>query len=224
MDRQELTVLAVCGLAFEAAIARGPGAAAIHGPGGAAIDRLDRLLADGLACRGILSFGIAGGLDRALRPGACVLADAVVVGEERLPVDAQWLLSLRASLPHAMVGALAGVSCPVGDADAKASLARRSGASAVDMESHLAALAARRYGLPFAALRVVTDPAHRGIPACAIAALHGDGGAALAPLLRALASNPAELPMLAALAADAFTARRCLRAARARAGHAFGAP
>jgi hypothetical protein len=119
---------------------------------------------------------------------------------------------------------LAGVSCPVADADAKASLARRSGASAVDMESHLAALAARRYGLPFAALRVVTDPAHRGIPACAIAALHGDGGAALAPLLRALASNPAELPMLAALAADAFTARRCLRAARARAGHAFGAP
>jgi hopanoid-associated phosphorylase len=221
---EEPTVLAVCGLAFEAAVARGPGVAAVHGPGVAAIRRLDRLLGDGFPCRGILSFGIAGGLDPALGPGACVLADAVVDGEELLPVDARWLLSLRASLPRAMVGALAGMSCPVTDAHAKASLRRRSGACAVDMESHLAALAARRHGLPFAALRIVADPAHRCIPACAIAALREDGGTALAPLLRALASTPAELAMLARLAADAFTARRRLRSARAAAGHAFGAP
>jgi hopanoid-associated phosphorylase len=224
MEEPALIVLAVCGLAFEAAIARGPGVVAIHGPGAAAVQRLDRALADAHACRGILSFGIAGGLDPGLPPGACVLADAVVDGEGRLPVDEGWLLSLRASLPGAMVGALAGVSCPVTDAHAKASLRRRSGACAVDMESHLAALAARRHGLPFAALRIVADPAHRGIPACALAALREDGGMALAPLLRALASNPAELRMLATLAADAFRARRCLRSARATAGHAFGAP
>jgi hypothetical protein len=92
------------------------------------------------------------------------------------------------------------------------------------MESHLAASAARRHGLPFAALRIVADPAHRSVPACAIAGLGADGRTALAPLLRALAANPAELPMLAMLAADAFTARRHLRAARASAGESFGAP
>jgi hopanoid-associated phosphorylase len=224
MEEPGPTVLAVCGLAFEAAIARGAGVVAIHGPGAAAIQRLDRVLADAHLCRGIISFGIAGGLDPGLPPGACVLADAIVDGEERLPVDERWLLLLKASLPGAMVGALAGVSCPVTDARAKAGLRQRSGAFAVDMESHLAALAARRHGLPFAALRIVADPAHRGIPDCALAALCGDGGMALAPLLRALASNPAELRMLATLAADAIRAHRCLRSARATAGHAFGAP
>jgi hopanoid-associated phosphorylase len=224
MEETGLMVVAVCGLAFEAAIARGAGVVAIHGPGAAAIQRLERVLADAHAVRGILSFGIAGGLDPGLPPGACVLADAVVNGEERFAVDEGWLLSLKASLPGAMVGAIAGVSSAAADASAKALLRQRSGACAVDMESHLAALAARRHGLPFAALRIVADPAHRGIPACALAALREDGGTALVPLLRALASNPAELPLLAALAADAFTARLRLQSARAAAGHAFGAP
>jgi hopanoid-associated phosphorylase len=224
MNGRERPVLVVCGLAFEAAIARGPGVAAIHGPGAAATGRLERLLVDAAGYRGILSFGIAGGLDPALQPGACVLADAVVAGEERFQANEEWLLSLRATLPDAVVGALAGTPGPVADASAKASLRQRSGACAVDMESHLAALAAWRHGLPFAALRIVADPAHSAIPACAIAALRADGSTALGPLLRALSANPAELPMLAALAADAFTARRRLRSVRARAGRAFGVP
>lgn len=224
MEEPGLAVLAVCGLAFEAAIARGAGVVAVHGPGAATIQRLDLVLADTHALRGVLSFGIAGGLDPGLPPGACVLADAVVHGDDRFTVDEGWLLSLTARLPGAVVGAIAGVSSPAADAGAKALLRQRSGACAVDMESHLAALAARRHGLPFAALRIVADPAHRGIPACALAALRGDGGTALVPLLRALASNPAELPLLAALGADAFTARWRLRSARATAGHAFGAP
>jgi hopanoid-associated phosphorylase len=212
-------------MAFEAAIARGPQVAVLHGPGVAAIERLDRLLATNpCAFRGILSFGIAGGLDPALPAGACVLAEAVLAGDKALPVDERWLQALRASLPRAVVGTLAGACTAVTDVGAKASLWRRNGACAVDMESHLAASAARRHGLPFAALRIVADPAHRSVPACAIAGLGADGRTALAPLLRALAANPAELPMLAMLAADAFTARRHLRTARASAGESFGVP
>lgn len=219
MDSGELPVLAVCGLAFEAAIARGPGVAAIHGPGAALGERLDRL-----PCRGILSFGIAGGLDPALPAGACVLARAVVTGEDELAADQRWLRSLQAALPQAVAGTIAGSADPVADAAAKAMLRKRSGACAVDMESQMAALAARRLGVPFAALRVVADPAHRQVPACALAALGGDGRTAFLPLLFALAAKPAELPMLAVLAADALVARRRLRAARADAGALFGVP
>jgi hopanoid-associated phosphorylase len=218
-------VLAVCGMAFEAAIARGPGVMAIHGPGRSVIGRLDRLLREDVrGCRGILSFGIAGGLDPALPAGACVLAQAVVTGGQELEADGWWLRSLLASVPGAVLGRLAGTSDPVAGVDAKARLWRQDGACAVDMESHLAALAARRLGLPFAALRVVADPAHRSVPACAIAGLGADGRTALAPLLRALARNPAELAMLVALAADTLAARRRLRSARSGAGVAFGAP
>lgn len=225
MKGQDLPVLAVCGLAFEAAIARGPGVAAIHGPGRAVLVRLDRLLAsDVRGCRGILSFGIAGGLDPALRAGDCVLAQAVVAGEQELEADERWLRALRASVPGAVVGRLAATCAPVADVQAKARLWKHAGACAVDMESHFAALAARRLGLPFAALRVVADPAHRSLPACAIAGLRADGSTALAPLLRALSSNPAELGMLLALAADAFAARRRLGAARTSAGAVFGVP
>lgn len=225
MDGAERPVLAVCGLAFEAAIARGPGVTAIRGPGAAVIERLDRLLAaDTPACRGILSFGIAGGLDPGLPAGACVLAEAVVAEGDELAVDERWLRALRASLPRAVVGTLAGSGTAVVDVKDKARLRQRSGACAVDMESRWAGLAARRHGLPFAALRVVADPAHRSVPACAIAGLGQEGAAALVPLLRTLASNPGELPMLAVLAADTLTALRRLRAARTSAGAAFGAP
>jgi hypothetical protein len=92
------------------------------------------------------------------------------------------------------------------------------------MESHVAALAAQRHGLPFAALRVVLDPAWRALPPAATAGLCADGAVALLPVLRALAARPGQLAQLAVLAADLRTARRGLRAARALAGPAFSLP
>ena len=44
---------------------------------------------------------------------------------------------------------------------AKAALRATTGADAVDMESHIAARYAEQHSLPFAALRVISDPAHR---------------------------------------------------------------
>ena len=62
------------------------------------------------------------------------------------------------------------------DAAAKAALHSATGALAVDMESHVAAAFAAAHGLPFAALRVISDGADRALPKAAQAGMKPDGG------------------------------------------------
>lgn len=226
METHTASVLVISGLAFEAAMAAGPGIVTLCGLGaGLQTARLEAWLAQQAhTCRGILSFGTAGGLDPVLRPGACVIADRVVTPERHFFADADWLNALRACLPQAMQGTLAGVDHPVPDAMAKARLWRSSGACAVDMESHRAALLAQRYDLPFAACRVIVDHAHRQVPTAAVAGVDADGTIALSRLLRELARHPGQLPGCIRLAFDAAAARRTLRTVRLLAGPAFALP
>jgi hopanoid-associated phosphorylase len=219
-------VIAVCGLAFEAAIAAGPGVVTLCGGNPDRLEaRLQRLLEqEARQCRGIISFGTAGGLHPALRPGACVIADTIMIRAERVSVDPDWLRALRSCLPDATGGTLAGVNQPVLDAADKLRMWQSSGACAVDMESHRAALIAQRHDVPFAVCRVVIDPAHRSVPPIATAGLRDDGTTALLQMVGALAVRPGQLPALLRLALDAAAARRSLRAIRSRLGEAFALP
>src|SRR3954462_3706370 len=73
--RQTGRVLAVCGMPMEAAIARGEGVETLCSA--ARPDVLRRKLADRLAAGGVvglISFGIAGGLDDRHQPGSLVVA------------------------------------------------------------------------------------------------------------------------------------------------------
>jgi hopanoid-associated phosphorylase len=220
-------VIVACGLPFEAALAAGEGVVVACGPGPRRVaQRIDALVAGAPAgaFAGIVSFGCAGGLDPALGPGACIVPDAVLTAHGDIGADAAWARALRARLPQARAGTLRGLDAPLAAHADKADLWRACGAGAVDMESHAAALAARRHGLPFAACRVVLDPAWRSVPGCALAALRDDGGTDVAALLRALATAPRELGPLAALALDAWHARRALRRVRAQLGAALAPP
>lgn len=222
-------LLAACGLAFEAAIAAGPGVQAVCGPGRQRLSAgLDALAGAGPAAfAGIFSFGCAGGLDPGLAPGTVVLATGVHTPEGYLAADPAWLEALMRVLPDAAAGELVGLDAPVLAAAGKRALWHGSGARIADMESHAAVLAARRHGLPFAACRVVLDPAWRDVPPCALAGLREDGGTALGPLLRALAGPPGfarQLGPLCALARDAWTVRRALRRVRARLGPRLAFP
>jgi len=220
-------VIVACGLPFEAALAAGEGIAVACGPGPWRIaQRIDALVAGAPAgtFAGIVSFGCAGGLDPALAAGSSIVPDGVLTGHGELTTDAAWTRALRARLPQAHAGLLLGIDTPLaGDVD-KARLWRACGARVVDMESHAAALVAGRHGLPFAACRVVLDPAWRSVPGCALAALREDGATDVAALLRALAAAPREVGPLAALALDAWHARRALRVVRAQLGRALAAP
>jgi hopanoid-associated phosphorylase len=228
-------VIAVCGLAFEAETAAGPGIAAICAPGPARVAAcLEALLAAEVPAScpsdspprrpGIISFGCAGALDPGLAPGSCVVATSVLTPAGDIAADPAWAHALLGLLPGARAGRLCGLDRPLASCSGKAQLWRDSGACAVDMESHAAARMAQRHGLPFAACRVVLDPAWRDIPSCALAALGEDGSSALLPLLRALAHAPGELGPLCALAHEAWLARRVLRRVRARLGPALAFP
>jgi hopanoid-associated phosphorylase len=221
------SVIVACGLPFEATLAAGERIAVACGPGPWRIaQRIDALVAGAPAgtFAGIVSFGCAGGLDPALAAGSSIVPDGVLTDHGELTTDAAWSCALRARLPQARAGLLLGTDTPLADAAAKARLWRDCGAAAVDMESHAAALAARRHGLPFAACRVVLDPAWRSLPLCALAALREDGATDVAALLRTLAAAPRELGPLAALALDAWRARRALRLVRAQLGDAVAPP
>ena len=221
------TVIVACGLPFEAALAAGEGIAVACGPGPRRIAQRIDALVDGAPAGtfvGIVSFGCAGGLDPALAAGSSIVPDGVLTDHGELATDAAWTRALRARLPQAHAGMLRGLDTPLASQGDKARLWRGCGAGAVDMESHAAALAARRHGLPFAACRVVLDPAWRSVPGCALAALREDGATDVAALLRALAAAPRELGPLAALALDAWHARRSLRMVRAQLGRALAPP
>src|SRR3954451_481712 len=77
-------MIVVVGLAFEARIAAGPGIQVIcSGDGQDLWGAVTRAITPD--CRGLVSFGVAGGLDPNLKPGACVVASAIVSGNTRMP-------------------------------------------------------------------------------------------------------------------------------------------
>jgi len=171
----------------------------------------------------LLSFGLAGGLDRALRPGDIVVGAGVVAahGTMRATDDA---LSQRlcAALDDGRcrwsAGLVAGAEKAVPTAAAKRALAARTGAIIVDMESYAVAAA----GLPFAILRVVVDPAERALPASVLGAIDSHGRVKPIALLAGLLRHPSEIGALRALARDNGPARKNLRRAAAAVGRAFG--
>jgi adenosylhomocysteine nucleosidase len=202
-------ILAATGLARERHIVAGPGVEAIAGGGDH--QRLERLLeARAGEARGIISIGIAGGLAPNLQPGRWVLADTVLVDGRLMPSDSPWTERLATRLPGAVRGALLGVDAIVAGPTDKAELHRRTGAQAVDMESHVAARVAERHRLPFAAARVICDPAHRALPAAARVALKADGQTDVRAVLRSLLAQPSQLAALIVTAVDAERSFRSL--------------
>jgi len=216
---EALPVIAVTGMAFEARIARGEGVDVVFA---ARADLLERALRAALVrgCSGIVSFGTAGGLAPDLEAGTLIVADAVDGPFGRVATDAAWTERLAAALSVTPLGArlrrgtLAAVMAPLTSAHAKQALHRKTGALAVDMESHIAGAIAAAHGLPFAVCRAIVDPAWRTLPPAATAGLRDDGHTAIGPILRELMRQPSQLGSLIQLAADARAARQSLVQAR----------
>jgi hopanoid-associated phosphorylase len=217
------SVVVVTGMAFEARIAAGAGVEVLRGGPDATLERAlaARLC---LPCAGVISFGVAGGLDPSLAAGAVVVAERIVHGDDVFDTDLLWCAALRQALPGAIGGTVAGVDGAVAGVAQKQALRRFTGARAIDMESHVGARLARAAGLPYVACRVVLDPACRKVPAAALAALGRDGRTDLGAMLRALAAHPGQLAGLFQLARDAALARGTLRTTRRLLGDRFALP
>ena len=108
-------------------------------------------------------------------------------------------------------GIVAGVDRPLMRGNQKLSLLAQTRARAADMESHAVARAAVAAGVPFVAIRVVSDPSNRAIPLAALAGLteegHVNGRAMAGGLLR----RPWECVDMLTLALDGAQAMRRLR-------------
>jgi hopanoid-associated phosphorylase len=216
-------VLLAAGLVFEARIAgRVPAVRTCCGWGPGLISTLENGLAPG--CRGIISFGIAGGLDPALTPGTLVVATTVNGPGERFATDEQWSQSLRRTLPNALAAPLLGLDDAAADPAKKVQFFHETGAVAVDMESHTAASVAVQHGLPFVALRAIADPASRHVPTSAIAGLRPDGRTDVTGVLKSLLHHPGDLAALIHVARDTAMAQSALTAAARRIGKGFGLP
>ena len=212
-------VVVVTGMAFEAGIAAGPGIVVVTG-GAANVDAISAAVRRG--CRGIISFGIAGGLTPELKSGACIVARSIVTGDRRYHSHREWFDRLRAAIPGSIHADIAGAETPVCSPGDKRKMAVATGAVAVDMESAGSAIAAFKHKLPFAALRVVADPSHRSLPPAALSERHIDGTTNLSAVLRSIVAQPSQLGGLLRLALDTRTARAAMVRSRRRLGHGFG--
>jgi hopanoid-associated phosphorylase len=208
----------VTGLVQEARIAAGPGMAVICSSSDPR--QLRALLAtlDPSSFRGVISFGVAGGLDPALKSGDVVVATEVLAGDGRwlagLALNDELVARLALGRRRVVRGGLAGVEQVIAARAGKAALWSETGAAAVDMESHIAAAYAAEAGLPFAALRVISDPASRALPAIAMSAIKPNGDIDLGKVLRGVARNPLSLRALVSTGIDFNRALRSLRGCR----------
>ena len=207
-------VLIVTGLMQEARIAAGSGVTVICSSSNP--KQLRSLLSgfDPGTIRGVISFGVAGGLDPELESGDVVVASEVTAGRQTWLAGAalsEELIDSNGIMGRIVRARLAGVENVVPAPSAKAALRRETGAAAVDMESHIAAAYATEAGLPFAALRVISDPAARALPALAVNAVKPNGNINLAAVLRGIARNPMVVRALMTTGRDFNRALRSLR-------------
>jgi hopanoid-associated phosphorylase len=145
---------------------------------------------------GIISIGIAGALSPDLVVGDVVIAERVVTANEAFETDAKWTAKLAGALPDARIGAILGRGAIAESAEIKTVLCESTDADAVDMESHLAARAALERGVPFAALRVISDTADRSLPPAALVAMKPDGTIALGRVLLSVLRQPSQISAL----------------------------
>jgi adenosylhomocysteine nucleosidase len=173
---------------------------------------------DPATIRGVISFGVAGGLDPSLRSGDVVVATEVMAGDARwlagLALNEELIASVALGRRRVIRGGLAGVEDVVVAQASKAALRLETGAAAVDMESHIAAAYAAEAGLPFAALRVISDPASRALPALARSAIKPNGEIDLRKIFHGVVRNPRTLRALVSTGIDFNRALRSLRGCR----------
>jgi hopanoid-associated phosphorylase len=211
-------ILAVTGLALEARIAAGPGVDVVCSACDPVRLRAQlQVLTPSRYCA-VVSFGISGALDPALRPGDIVVAAEIKSDSETLPLAPGLARALTDRLSRngraAVCATIVGTNAPVLEAAMKATLRQATGAAAVDMESHVAANFGAAAGLPVCAVRVISDPAERSLPELAMRATRPNGRLDLPAICASVARNPAQIPLLIKAGRDARIAFATLRRVR----------
>jgi adenosylhomocysteine nucleosidase len=171
-----------------------------------------RLIDEG--CRVLLSWGVAGGLDPTQIPGDLVIpTDAVGVDGRSWALSIGLFGAATAGVPPRaweVGGRLLGLDRMVLTLMEKIILHEKTGAVAVDMETHRVALVAAEAGLPILAIRAIGDPAGRVLPELVTQALGADGRPRFGPVIAGLLWRPGDLRALVQVKRDTDAALAAL--------------
>ncbi|APH58253.1 S-adenosylhomocysteine nucleosidase [Granulibacter bethesdensis] len=193
----------VVGLQAEARLLCGFGIAAVGGGEPEGAEQAAVHLAESGVDR-LVSFGLAGGLDPAILPGALLIPAELIEEGKVYRTDPLWPggMTLQRMVATRQI---------VVSRKDKAALFHQTGAGAVDLESGAVARVAARYGIPFSIVRAVCDPADRDLPPAALLALDQAGAIGVFRVAGSILRQPSQIGSLMALARDAAVARRTLR-------------
>ncbi len=185
----------------------------ICGMGGVAARRAATALCEQEKVTRLISFGVAGALDDSLQPGDLILPKSVLA-DRNYPADDGWRTRVQRCLP----GRINVIQCSLVTSDtvittetAKRMLASQSGGCAVDMESGAVAAVAAEKGVPFLAIRAISDPVQFSPPAELMTALKPDGSVKPVPLLTLLLKRSLHLNELLRLAPGMQAACKTLK-------------
>ena len=198
----------------------------VSGMGFAAAAVAARALIDAGATA-LVSWGMAGGLDPALRAGTICIPSVIVSRDgTALATDPRWRELVNAAInpprtrddaPCTVVNVkLLSDSKAIGDIAGKASAFRATGAVAVDLESLGVAQIATAYALPFIAVRAIVDTAGDTLSKAVFAASGAGevqtGQVHISRLMLGILKSPRELAALVRLAQQYRAARKALMA------------
>ena len=223
-------ILVVVGMEDERAIAAGDDIDVVVGAANA--KRLRERLGnvDTATVDAVYSFGVAGGLDPALKAGDLRVSTRVVAqrvdGERGLAADS-WradgriltAIQVRAARVDALnvrASVFLGTDIEARDNDLATleALRKASGARCVDNESHIAAAFAAERGLPFVSVRAISDSVYTELPPAALLPLNAKGRPDIAAIVISLLRHPRQLPAILRTARDYRQALEALRAFR----------
>jgi len=201
-ERRPIAVVTALPEELEAigALARDGLAVASSGDGPRNAARGAGALCDAVRPAALIGAGVAGGLSPRLFAGSVVASRRIVDGGGEAPRPDESLLA-RAVAAGAAPATLVTVSRPVAAAFAKAELARAFGAdggdaAAVDMESAAWSRAAAARGIPFLAVRAISDRVDEDLPDYLADCVGLDGGIRRAAVVRRALAHPRSIPAL----------------------------
>lgn len=145
---------------------------------------------------GLLSWGFAAGLDQGINAGNVLLPKRVIgAAGESYPVSMEW----HRRLHQALLAEFAVVTEPILESamivnrpEVKCELARRTHAIGTDMESAAQARLAAARGVPFVAVRVISDTANTRIPQSVTDALDPSGMVSIRRCVTRAVSRPSD--------------------------------
>ncbi|HOD98371.1 MAG TPA: hypothetical protein PLU95_03200 [Syntrophales bacterium] len=165
----------------------------------------------------LLSWGIAAGLAADLAAGTLVVPETVVDDAgETFATDRAWRKRVTGRLGAFLTvsnGMLVQGRAMLVTGQDKINLATATGAVAMDMESGAVAAVAREAGIPFLAVRAISDPVGMSIPPGVLAAVDRYGRVRSLRMFLRLARHPGEVMGIVALGWSFRAACRTLRAA-----------